>query len=377
MTVNFNDFFFIHQSLEQPIAASCSLVRSSPIWGKPGRLPFGCSDGTRERIHLPRPYLLKLERVRTRILRQPPLGCESRGETRRARLRGQRRPLLLPTWFPGLDAGLPARRAAGPLPAPCPSPRAQRQEERCSARSRLGGRTPPFDSRYQDGEHRNGLRPSLLEESLSCCKRVSGCPVGSTRTPAFRVGFTTVGEAEDARTRAARVKTPPRRHQPVAPLYAAAGRGSLGVVPRAPGSATPTPQASSALGCGARFLTDRNPRLSAPSPGRPQSALWSPRCPLSAVRPGPHVPGTTLHSDPSWAPSPGEWLPGFSGGQSGARGGEGLESRAGKSHAGEEIDNLLHPDPQVPLPRACWEPSFAPVRKAGCGMESARASEAP
>lgn len=49
------------------------------------------------------------------------------------------------------------------------------------------------------------------------------------------------------------------------------------------------------------------------------------------------------------------------------RGVGGLESRAGKSHAGEEIDNLLHPDPQVPLPRACWEPSFAP-----CSCEEGR-----
>lgn len=228
MTVNFNDFFFIHQSLEQPIAASCSLVRSSPIWGKPGRLPFGCSDGTRERIHLPRPYLLKLEASQNAD--SPPAASRLREPRRDAARQTQGPAKATPpaNMVPGPGRRPPRAQGRRPAPRSLPLPPSAAAGGAVLSPLPPRGRTPPFDSRYRDGEHRNGLRPSLLEESLSCCKRVSGCPVGSTRTPAFRVGFTTVGEAEDARTRAARVKTPPRRHQPVAPLYAAAGRGSLG-----------------------------------------------------------------------------------------------------------------------------------------------------
>lgn len=141
--MNCNEFFPpINQSLEQPVAASCSLVRSSRFGGKPDRLPpFGSSDRTREMINLPRRHLAEAGASQNAV--SPPAApvSGSPGERRRrARLRDERRPLLPETWFPGPDAGL-ARRAVARARSSRPSSERIRPDERCPACSRLGGRT--------------------------------------------------------------------------------------------------------------------------------------------------------------------------------------------------------------------------------------------
>lgn len=160
------------------------------------------------------------------------------------------------------------------------------------------------------------------------------------------------------------------------------GGGSQGVRLRHP----PPPsrsQRSPGLGCPVPSLTG-TASLSAPSPWAPTVCVLVASMPSERGAPGPPRSGHQAAFGSQLGTLPGRvaaWL--FRRTKWRGRGAGVVEGR--KKPRGEEIDNLLHPNPQAPLPRGLHKGKraerpplpHAPMRKAGWGGESARGAEAP